>query len=58
MLWDILENCISKLQLEDCVLYLLDEKTQLLHQEAAFGNKKQAGFEIHEPKEIPVGKGI
>jgi AraC-like DNA-binding protein/putative methionine-R-sulfoxide reductase with GAF domain len=58
VLWDILENCISKLQLEDCVLYLLDEKTQLLHQEAAFGNKKQAGFEIHEPKEIPVGKGI
>ncbi len=58
VLWDILENCISKLQLEDCVLYLLDEKTQTLHQEAAFGNKKQAGFEIHEPKEIPVGKGI
>ncbi|QHI37953.1 hypothetical protein IMCC3317_33360 [Kordia antarctica] len=58
VLWDILENCISKLQLEDCVLYLLDEKKQVLHQEAAFGNKKQDGFEIHEPKEIPVGKGI
>jgi AraC-like DNA-binding protein/putative methionine-R-sulfoxide reductase with GAF domain len=58
VLWDILENCVSKLELEDCVVYLLDEKTQLLHQEAAFGNKKQDGFEIHEPKEIPVGKGI
>lgn len=58
VLWDILENCISKLQLEDCVLYLLDEKKQVLQQEAAFGNKKQDGFEIHEPKEIPVGKGI
>lgn len=58
VLWDILENCISKLQLEDCVLYLLDEKTQMLQQEAAFGNKKQNTFEIHKPKEIPVGKGI
>ncbi len=58
VLWDILENCVSKLQLEDCVLYLLDEKSQVLHQEAAFGDKKQDAFEIHEPKEIPVGKGI
>ncbi|MBC8754426.1 helix-turn-helix domain-containing protein [Kordia sp. YSTF-M3] len=58
VLWDILENCVSKLELEDCVLYLLDEKTQMLKQEAAFGNKKQDAFKIHEPKEIPVGKGI
>ncbi|WP_298507880.1 helix-turn-helix domain-containing protein [uncultured Kordia sp.] len=58
VLWDILENCVSKLQLEDCVLYLIDEKRQVLQQEAAFGNKKQAGFEIHEPKEISIGKGI
>ncbi|WP_430410562.1 helix-turn-helix domain-containing protein [Kordia sp.] len=58
VLWDILENCVSKLQLEDCVLYLLDEKTQMLHQEAAFGNKTQNTYEIHEPKEISVGKGI
>lgn len=58
VLWDILENCVSKLQLEDCVLYLLDEKKQVLHQEAAFGDKKQDAFEIHEPKAIPVGEGI
>ena len=58
VLWDIIENCISKLQLEDCVLYLLDEKKQTLQQEAAFGNKQQDIFEVHEPKEIPVGKGI
>ncbi|MEM6684188.1 MAG: helix-turn-helix domain-containing protein [Bacteroidota bacterium] len=58
VLWDILENCISKLQLEDCVLYILDEKKQLLQQEAAFGNKKQNTFEIHKPKAIPVGEGI
>ncbi|WP_420571575.1 helix-turn-helix domain-containing protein [Kordia sp.] len=58
VLWDILENCVSKLQLEDCVLYLLDEKKQVLQQEAAFGNKKDEAFTIHKPKEIPVGKGI
>ena len=58
VLWDILENCVSKLQLEDCVLYLVDEKRQVLQQEAAFGDKKQAVFEIHKPKDIPIGKGI
>ena len=58
VLWDILENCVSKLKLEDCVLYLLDEKRKVLIQEAAFGNKKQDAFEIHQPKDIPVGKGI
>ncbi|WP_053002453.1 helix-turn-helix domain-containing protein [Kordia jejudonensis] len=58
VLWDILENCISRLQLEDCVLYLLDTKRMVLQQEAAFGNKKEATFEIYKPKEIPVGKGI
>lgn len=58
VLWDILENCVSKLQLEDCVLYLVDDKRQVLQQEAAFGDKKQDAFEIHKPKDIPIGKGI
>ena len=26
VLWDITENCISKLNLEDCVIYLLNEE--------------------------------
>ncbi|MGB0949232.1 MAG: helix-turn-helix domain-containing protein, partial [Marinirhabdus sp.] len=58
VLWDIIENCISKLGLEDCVLYLLDEKQQLLHQVAAFGNKRKGKKEIRFPKKISVGKGI
>jgi len=58
MLWDIIENCISKLGLEDCVLYLLDEKQQELCQVAAFGNKQKGEKEIRFPKQIPVGKGI
>ncbi|WP_052503463.1 helix-turn-helix domain-containing protein [Lacinutrix sp. Hel_I_90] len=58
VLWDIIENCISKLKLEDCVLYLLDEKQQELCQVAAFGNKLKGEKEILLPKQIPVGKGI
>ncbi|WP_452225662.1 helix-turn-helix domain-containing protein [Lacinutrix chionoecetis] len=58
VLWDIIENCISKLDLEDCVLYLLDEKQQELCQVAAFGNKRKGEKEIYLPKQIPVGKGI
>lgn len=58
VLWDIIENCISKLELEDCVLYLLDEKQQELCQVAAFGNKQKGEKEIRFPKQIPVGKGI
>ena len=58
VLWDIIENCISKLELEDCVLYLLDEKQQELCQVAAFGNKQKGNKEILLPKQIPVGKGI
>lgn len=58
VLWDIIENCISKLNLEDCVLYLIDEKQQVLRQEAAFGNKQKGIQEIHKPKDIAIGNGI
>ena len=58
VLWDIIKNCVSKLKLEDCVIYLLDEKQQELCQVAAFGNKLKGEREIFLPKQIPVGKGI
>ena len=35
--WDIARNCISHLKLEDCVVYLLDEKRNVLIQKAAEG---------------------
>jgi ligand-binding sensor domain-containing protein/putative methionine-R-sulfoxide reductase with GAF domain len=56
--WDIARNSISQLQFEDCVVYLLDEKTQRLVQKAAFGPKNPKGNEIIDPIEIQMGVGI
>ena len=56
--WDIARNCISQLEFEDCVVYLLDEKTNRLVQKAAYGPKNPKGHEIINPIEIEKGKGI
>ncbi len=56
--WDIARNCISQLQFEDCVVYLLDEEKQVLIQKAAYGPKNPKGHEIIDPIEIPIGHGI
>ncbi|UYQ92747.1 histidine kinase [Chitinophaga horti] len=58
VLWDVAKNCISQLRLEDCVIYVLDETKQRLIQKAAYGPKNPARFEIHDPIEIRVGRGI
>ncbi|MBC7851073.1 MAG: histidine kinase, partial [Chitinophagaceae bacterium] len=58
ILWDIAGNCISRLDFEDCVIYLLDEKRNMLVQKAAYGTKSTSAFEITNPLEVPVGKGI
>jgi signal transduction histidine kinase len=58
ILWDIAKNCISRLGLVDCVIYLLDDSGKVLVQKAAYGTKNPEDFEIHEPIEIPLGKGI
>ena len=58
ILWDIARNCISRLNFEDCVIYLLDEERGMLKQKAAYGPKSPKAFEIMNPIEIPVGKGI
>ncbi len=58
ILWDVAKNCISRLHLEDCVIYLLDEERRVLVQKAAFGPKNPVRFEIRDPIEIPVGRGI
>lgn len=56
--WDIARNCISQLEFEDCVVYLLDEKKDVLVQKAAYGPKNPKGHEIINPIEIERGKGI
>lgn len=58
ILWDITRNCISRLGFEDCVIYLLDEDREVLRQRAAYGAKSPRSYEILNPIEIPVGKGI
>lgn len=58
ILWDIARNCISRLGLEDCVIYITDEDRKVLVQKAAYGPKSPKPFEIANPIEIPFGKGI
>jgi putative methionine-R-sulfoxide reductase with GAF domain len=58
MLWDIARNCISKLQFEECIIYLLDPGRQVLVQKAAYGPKNPKEQILLTPIEIPVGQGI
>jgi LytS/YehU family sensor histidine kinase len=55
---DIARNCISQMKLEDCIVYLVDEKRNVLVQNAAFGPKNPKDHEIINPIEIPWGKGV
>ncbi len=58
MLWDVAKNCISKLGFEDCVIYLKDEKRNVLVQKAAWGPKTTEENKIINPISILLGKGI
>lgn len=58
VVWSITENCISDLEFEDCVVYLLDQKGEYLVQKAAYGPKKWDNFKVIKPIKIPVGQGI
>jgi len=56
--WDIARNCISQLKLEDCVVYLLDDKRNVLVQKAAYGPKNPKDHVIINPIDIAIGEGI
>ncbi|WP_272855152.1 response regulator [Aequorivita todarodis] len=58
ILWDVTKNCIGRLGFVDCVIYLIDEKKQVLVQKAAYGTKNPREFEIFKPIDIPIGAGI
>ncbi|WP_153800548.1 sensor histidine kinase [Foetidibacter luteolus] len=58
ILWDVVRNCISRLQFEDCVIYLVDYDRDLLVQKAAHGPKSPGYQQIEQPIEIPLGMGI
>ncbi|MCF2490299.1 histidine kinase [Dyadobacter sp. CY347] len=56
--WDIAYNCVLHLRLQDCVVYLMDHKRNVLVQKAAYGYNSSKAQEQENPIEIPVGKGI
>lgn len=58
ILWDVAKNCLSQLKLEDCVIYLVNDTRRSLLQVAAYGPKNPERFEIRDPIEIKIGRGI
>lgn len=54
--WDIVENIISQLDFEDCVIYKLEDK--FLVQVAAMGNKTKRRRVMKDAMKIPIGQGI
>ncbi|RKE92283.1 histidine kinase [Ichthyenterobacterium magnum] len=58
ILWDLAQNCIAKLGFEDCVIYLINHKTNSLIQKAAFGPKNKKNEHIYKPVSVKLGEGI
>ena len=58
VLWKLVKSCISKLDLEDCVVYLLDDEEGVLVQKAAYGPKSPSDEQIESPITIRLGDGI
>lgn len=58
VLWAVAHEAIARLDLEDCVVYVVDHARKLCVQRAAYGPKNPAGYDILNPIVIPVGKGL
>ncbi|MFT5757187.1 MAG: diguanylate cyclase (GGDEF)-like protein [Alteromonadaceae bacterium] len=58
ILWPVAQNVIPKLGFVDVVIYLYDDKKQVLVQKAAFGHKNPKAKKIFKPIEIKLGQGI
>lgn len=58
ILWDVANEVVAQLGLEDCVIYLLAEDGRTLVQRAAYGPKNPREREILAPITIPLGQGI
>ena len=58
ILWDVTNQAVARLGLEDCVIYLVDADRELLVQRAAYGPKNPGGREILAPILIPMGRGV
>ncbi|MDP4826295.1 MAG: ATP-binding protein [Flavobacteriales bacterium] len=58
ILWDICNNCVQKLNFVDCVVYLVDKKSNDLVQRAAFGEKVAVEPALKDPIRMRFGQGI
>ena len=58
ILWDVACLAVARLDLEDCVIYLVDTERGDLVQRAAHGPKNPREREILNPIRLPVGRGI
>jgi signal transduction histidine kinase/CheY-like chemotaxis protein/AraC-like DNA-binding protein len=57
-LWEVTDLCIPALNLQDCVIYILDPQFNYLEQVAAYGPKSLSRREILSPLKIEIGKGV
>ena len=58
VLWLLTDEIVADLGFEDCVVYLADEKREILRQVAAFGQKSPSPHVISNPIELRFGQGI
>lgn len=56
--WTVAKNCIDLLHFKDCVVYVVQADRGMLVQKAAAGPKSIEPYQIFNPIEIPLGKGI
>lgn len=58
VLWAVAHEAIARLDLEDCVVYVVDHQRKVCVQSAAYGPKNPSGYDILNPIVIPLGKGL
>jgi len=58
LLWELCSHIGVGLNLEDCVVYLVNSDRKTLSQKAVFGKKRKDAHTIVRPIEIPMGVGI
>ena len=58
LLWAVAHEALGAMQLEDVIIYLVDQSRGVCVQAAAYGPKNPEGRTIKAPIEIPIGNGI
>lgn len=58
ILWDVARLAVARLDLQDCVIYLVDPERGDLVQRAAYGPKNPRAREILNPIRLQIGRGI